>query len=48
MHRLRYEMRAVARVQFQPHIFDMTFNGSRSDIDLKRDLLGRAADCYQF
>ena len=47
VHGLRNQVRAVARVQFQSHIFDMPFDGARCDIDLERDLLGRAADGHQ-
>ncbi len=48
VHGLGYQMCAVARIEFQPHIFDVPFDGSWSDVDLDRDLLGRAADGDQF
>ena len=48
VHCLGYQMRAVARIEFQPHILDVPFDGSWRDIDFDRDLLSRAADGDQF
>lgn len=48
VHRLGNQVRAVAGIEFEPNIFDMPLDGARRDIDLERDLLGRAADGYQF
>lgn len=48
MHGLRDQMRPVPGVQFQSYILDMPFDGSRRDVYLYRDLLGRAAHCDQF
>jgi len=48
MHGLGNQVRTVTRVQLEPHILYVPFDGSWSDIDLDRDLLGRAADSDQF
>src|SRR3546814_14409812 len=48
VHRLGDQVRAVAGIEFEAHILDMSLDGARRDMDLERDLLGRAADGYQF
>jgi len=48
MHGLGDQVRTVTRVQLEPHILYVPFDGSWSDIDLDCDLLGRAADSDQF
>ncbi len=48
MHGLGNKMRPVPGIEFQTHILDMPFDGSRCYIYLDRDLLGRAAYSDQF
>src|SRR3546814_11970130 len=48
VHRLGDQVRAVAGIEFEAHILDMSLDGARRDMDLERALLGGAAGGYKF